>query len=115
MRTPPNHSIPEYSERIGNNTLFHYTSADGLIGILQSKQIWSTAFYTTNDESELITGEGILTQELFNETQKLIKKSSSLVKIFQHGGADIREHVDGFEELIISLIFSDASKSLRCS
>ncbi|HEY7170457.1 MAG TPA: DUF2971 domain-containing protein [Vicinamibacterales bacterium] len=37
-------------------TLYHYTTADGLIGILQSRQIWATNVRFMNDTSELAYG-----------------------------------------------------------
>lgn len=37
-------------------TLYHYTSVDGLIGILQSKSIWLTDLYNTNDPREIHWG-----------------------------------------------------------
>jgi hypothetical protein len=38
------------------STLYHYTTADGLIGILQSRQIWATNVRFMNDTSELAYG-----------------------------------------------------------
>jgi len=36
--------------------LYHYTSADGMMGILEKKEIWATQYQYVNDSSELIYG-----------------------------------------------------------
>jgi hypothetical protein len=45
-----------YSPLLGNEdfpaTLYHYTSVDGLLGILRSKRIWATDIRFLNDRSE---------------------------------------------------------------
>jgi hypothetical protein len=53
-------SLPQYTEESRADALFHYTTANGLIGILSKGEIWSTAYYCTNDESELSIGNGVL-------------------------------------------------------
>ena len=53
MKKLPSHSLPTYSEESCKDALFHYTTADGLLGILRDNEIWSSAYYFTNDESEL--------------------------------------------------------------
>ncbi len=66
MKKLPSHSLPTYSEESCKDALFHYTTADGLLGILRDNEIWSSAYYCTNDESEdeseLSAGENVLTQ-----------------------------------------------------
>ena len=42
------------------DALFHYTSADGLLGILSRGQLWCTAYIGSNDESELTFGHGLI-------------------------------------------------------
>jgi hypothetical protein len=44
--------------------LYHYTSADGLLGIIQSRQIWPTNALYLNDTSELSHATKILAEEL---------------------------------------------------
>ena len=46
------------------DAMFHYTSADGLFGILSTGQLWSTALVATNDESEFKYGQGVLNSVL---------------------------------------------------
>lgn len=38
------------------NKLFHYTTANGLLGILTTDSIWSTAYHCANDTSEFSAG-----------------------------------------------------------
>jgi hypothetical protein len=49
------HFLPKYTEESQEDSLFHYTNANALIGILGTNEIWGTAYYCTNDESELAT------------------------------------------------------------
>ena len=44
--------------------LYHYTTQAGLLGILQSKEIWATTVYYLNDEQEFRYALGILDDEL---------------------------------------------------
>ena len=46
------------------DAVFHYTSAEGLFGILSSGQLWSTAAVATNDESEFTYGQSVLASSL---------------------------------------------------
>lgn len=45
-------------------TLYHYTDAPGLAGIVESRRIWAIDYRFTNDRSELIAGEALLLDEL---------------------------------------------------
>ena len=66
-----------------DDAIFHYTNADGLFGILTRKEIWSTAYFTTNDESELSAVEGVLA-DLFKEfTTQLVSDKHEYVDLFR--------------------------------
>ena len=45
-------SAEHFIEKKMENSLFHYTNAAGLVGILEEKSIWATANYCTNDLTE---------------------------------------------------------------
>ena len=47
-----------------DDAVFHYTTAEGLLGILSSGQLWSTAHVATNDETEFTYGQGVLASTL---------------------------------------------------
>ena len=44
--------------------LFHYTTADGLKGIIEKNELWAASAYFLNDSSEIAYGCGILKQVL---------------------------------------------------
>ena len=44
-RDIPGHILPTYSDQSRDDALFHYTTAEGLIGILSKGEIWGTAYY----------------------------------------------------------------------
>lgn len=49
---------------VRGDVLYHYTSADGLLGIIQTREIWATNVLYLNDSSELSDGAESLTSEL---------------------------------------------------
>jgi hypothetical protein len=96
----PGHTLPNYSEDAREDALFHYTTANGLLGILKSNEIWSTAYYCANDESELNEGRGVLTPLFRKKTFDMIRSSDPRVRIFGGRGVDIRKYAEQFESLI---------------
>ncbi|GJL50015.1 MAG: hypothetical protein NPIRA01_12420 [Nitrospirales bacterium] len=96
------HTSPKYSEEVKDDALFHYTTAAGLLGILCSKQLWSTAYYCANDESELSAARGFLTPIIRKQTSKMIDEEDSRVKFLSRMGANIQDHADRFEEIIVN-------------
>lgn len=82
MSDIPNHFIPKYTDASREDALFHYTTANGLIGILGTGEIWSTAYYCANDESELAAGKGVLSPLFRSTTHKLIKANDPRVLTF---------------------------------
>ncbi len=52
--------------------IYHYTSVDGIIGILRNKELWFTNIYFLNDNQELF-----YTYKLIDEVTKEIKKELS--------------------------------------
>jgi hypothetical protein len=50
--------------------LYHYTSADGLIGILGSQSIWMTDLRYMNDMSELQYARDLIAQRVANQPEK---------------------------------------------
>ncbi|WP_445163216.1 DUF2971 domain-containing protein [Mycobacterium sp. Dal123C01] len=51
--------------------LYHYTSIDGLFGILEKKQLWATHASYLNDTGEFTYGLGIVLQELESYRKEL--------------------------------------------
>lgn len=114
MSEIPGHLLPTYSDASREDALFHYTTAKGLIGIFDTNEIWSTAYYCANDESELAAGKGILAPLFRSSTQKLIDANDSLVQIFAQRGVDIREYADRFEQQITGMALSSLCAYITC-
>lgn len=114
MRDLPLHFLPTCNEQTLNDALFHYTNASGLIGILTSGQIWGTAYYCANDESELATGQGVLTPLFRQATDKLIKENDPRVSVFASRGVGIMYHADNFEQSIAAMTLGLLSTYMTC-
>jgi Protein of unknown function (DUF2971) len=114
MSEIPNHALPSWSEDARDDALFHYTSAEGLIGIIQNEEIWSTAYYCTNDESELSAGKGILKPIFSNLTLDMIQKNDPLMRTFFERGVHPQRYSEQFEQTIISFMLNDISAYITC-
>jgi len=84
------------------------------MGILSKGDIWSTAYYCTNDESELAAGKGILGPLFRSKTYDLIRVSDSRVLTFARRGVDIREYAEQFEQFIVGMVFSSLCAYITC-
>ena len=87
---------------------------DSLIGILTSGQIWSTAYYCANDESELSTGQGVLTTLFRKATYELIDSNDRRVSLFARRGVDVMHYAEGFEQLIASMALNSLCTYMTC-
>jgi hypothetical protein len=114
MSNFPSHVLPNYTEQSKADALFHYTTAAGLIGILTSGKIWSTAYYCTNDESELSAGQGILRPLFYQEAHKLREIGDRRVQIFANRGVDIDHYADKFEKSIAGTALSRLCTYITC-
>lgn len=59
-------------------TLYHYTTTEGLLGILESEELWATNILFLNDTSELVDAIKLFTAELENNPLKLDKETGWL-------------------------------------
>jgi hypothetical protein len=114
MNTLPGHPLPNYSDDSRNDALFHYTAANGLIGILGSNEIWGTAYYCANDESELAAGKGILSPMFRDATYELIKTNAPLVQTLDRRGVDIQECAERFEDNLTALVLNSLCAYITC-
>ncbi|MEM7223000.1 MAG: DUF2971 domain-containing protein [Pseudomonadota bacterium] len=105
---------PLYSDEARDDALFHYTTAAGLIGILESKELWSTAYFCTNDESELTAGTGILKPMFWRATHDLVDGNDPMVQTFNNRGVDIFDYARDFEQHIIGHIFHLSCAYITC-
>ena len=58
-----------------NSSLYHYTSGDGLIGILRNKSLWATDINFLNDHREFELGSKLIGDLSKVKVQELIKKN----------------------------------------
>ena len=82
-----------------DDAIFHYTNADGLFGILTRKEIWSTAYFTTNDESELSAVEGVLADLCKEFTTQLVNDKHEYADLVRKHGINIFDYPEEFEEI----------------
>lgn len=114
MSEIPGHFSPTYCDTSREDALFHYTTASGLIGIFDTKEIWGTAYYCANDESELAAGKGVLAPLFRSTTHKLIEANDPRVQIFARRGVDIWEYADRFEQQIAGMVLSLLCAYITC-
>lgn len=110
----PIHFLPTYSEESRHDTLFHYTTGAGLLGILRNNEIWSTAHYCANDESELSAGNDVLTPLFRSETHRLIQAEDPRVHTFFDRGVDPRDYAEKFEQTIRSAALNILCVYITC-
>ena len=58
--------------------LFHYTTAEGLKGIIEKNELWATSAYFLNDSSEIIYGYGVLKEVLDKSITNNVRPNDSL-------------------------------------
>jgi hypothetical protein len=114
MSEIPGHLVPTYSEASRDDALFHYTTADGLIGILGTGEIWGIAYYCASDESELAAGKGVLARLFRDATYKMIKANDPHVVRLRRLGFDIVEYADHFEQQIAAMALSSLCAYITC-
>lgn len=114
MANVPNHTSPPYSDSARDDALFHYTTARGLLGILSTGQLWSTAYYCANDESELAAGTGVIRPLFCNHTHELICNNDARIVTFARRGVDPREYGENFEQHIVSMALSLLGVFITC-
>ena len=83
-----------------SDAIFHYTNADGLLGILSNGEIWSTGYFTTNDASELVAGKGILTEIFRERTYQLLHENNKSVGVLREHGVSIFDEAGRFENML---------------
>lgn len=110
----PGHSLPNYSDTVREDTLFHYTNATGLIGIFESCAMWSTAYYCANDEEELSAGAGVLSPLFRMRANELRWAKDTRAGVFASRGVDIMEYAEGFEHRLLALTMNSLVAYITC-
>jgi hypothetical protein len=78
-------------------TLYHYTTADGLIGMLQSRQIWATNVRFMNDTSELAYGVRLVRAVFEKIGARAIRGSARNILLYEIVRAGVSEMLDDAE------------------
>jgi Protein of unknown function (DUF2971) len=74
--------------------LYHYTSQEGLLGILSTKTIWATDLYYLNDVTEFKHAMGLVNEELKDFGRKFDIPSSTIAKTLRWlAGESDQRHV----------------------
>ena len=73
--------------------LYHYTTWDGLLGILQNQTLWATNYKFLNDSLEIVLFKDKLISWLLPDVkekyEQLIRKNPSTEQgVIEHGGLD---------------------------
>lgn len=110
----PEHALPNYSDEVRDDTLFHYTNANGLIGIFDSAEIWSTAYYCANDEQELSVGFGVLSRLFRERAHQLREANDPRAELFARRGVDIMSYAEGFERRLTALTMNSLVAYITC-
>ena len=110
----PGHSLPNFSPAASDDALFHYTTATGLIGIFETGELWSTAYYCANDEQELSAGAGVLQPIFRQRAHKLQETNDSRAVLFANRGVDIMGYADSFERQMMALAMSSLVAYITC-
>ena len=97
-----------------SDAMFHYTNADGLHGILSNGEIWSTAYFTTNDASELNTGKGVLTNIFIERTYELFFENHPCISLYRRRGQNIFELASRFENLLFKACIDTRQIYITC-
>lgn len=114
MMELPGHALPNYSDEARDDALFHYTTANGLIGIFDSDQLWSTAYYCANDEQELSAGSGVLSRLFHKRAHQLRLANDPRAVLFARRGVDIVDYAEGFERRLTALTMSSLVAYITC-
>src|ERR1019366_4723226 len=61
-----------------DKVLFHYTSAEGLKGIIENNQLWATSAYYLNDSAEMFYGYNVLREVLDQWLSKNTRAEDSI-------------------------------------
>ena len=108
------HVSPTFSDAAKQDALFHYTDAQGLLGILTRGEIWSTAYYCANDETELSAGSGVLWPVISTLTQQLVASGDKRIQAFSARGVNPYEYAKSFEKHISSMVLHTLCAYITC-
>jgi hypothetical protein len=89
-------------------TLWHYTDAAGLMGILGSRAVWATHYAHLNDTSELKFGEALVAKTL----ESLIERESGRAHAFARKAYERWSHDPLSGDLFVASFCADSGNTL---
>ena len=108
----PPASSREFDDDFGcDERLFHYTSAEGLYGILKSDCLWATHFRFLNDSNEFIAAKKSLTNFVEVEIRKKIAALKVSGTITLKDGVTIRAISEHEADVIIEAMYTVTLKN----
>lgn len=84
--------------------IYHYTTQDGLIGILKESALWATKIHYMNDASELIEPFSIAKTFLTELNQQLDPKSDKDQELQKEIALSILDEIDSWQRVNICLV-----------
>jgi hypothetical protein len=106
MSTPAEGTwLPDYLDKPVPDTVYHYTSTDGLLGILASKGIWATDIAFLNDAHEFSHGLEVL--------MNFLRKATGL-RVGADGEPAFTSLRHGFTEMAAGFTLDILQKHTRC-
>jgi hypothetical protein len=108
------YGLPKFDDASREDALLHYTTAAGLAGIFRDRDLWSTAYHCANDESELVTGKGVLEPLFRDETHNLIRRDDPRILTIYRRGVDPRQYGEQFEETLLRFAFGALTTFVSC-
>ena len=106
------YTLPD--ERTRKNALFHYTTGEGLNGIVFGNSIWLSDLRCSNDGSEVEYGNHLIRKVLSEYTSKNIVDPKSIFSKAYNAGGDVEGFPDMFSNLIYELMYTSVVALIFC-
>lgn len=100
-----------YADIEKDTPLYHYTSIDGLKGIIESKKFWATEYHFLNDDDEFTYCDGLL-QEMLKEEYSSCDFYNPLALCITEAMIGYRFHMETVQDSFYVVSFSKNSDNL---
>ena len=75
--------LPGILSRKPSGILYHYTSAEGLLGICQTKKLWASNIHYLNDSKEYAHALDLLRSEIKSRIHQKIGDNTLLIRLYE--------------------------------
>ncbi len=72
--------------------LYHYTTAEGLKGIIENQEIWASDIFSLNDASEVYHGVALLKKHLATQQETSEGRLNTSLEAFREALGEIGPH-----------------------